>query len=310
MIRYLVRRGLQAIPVLIGISLVTFFLIRLVPGDPIRTMLGPRATEDAVAILRLRYGLDQPLPVQYLGFLSGVAHLDLGDSIALHRPVVSLIGSRMWPTVLLIGYATIISFIVAVPLATYSAVKANRLPDQSIRLVMMITFAMPAFWLGLILILVFSLNLQLFPASGLGEGFLPLMWSLTLPAITIGLYLAPVLIRTLRASMVESLKADYVEAARARGLSEGLILRRHVLRTSLIATVTIVGVNLGFLISGSVIVENVFAIPGLGSLLVNAVATRDFPLIQGVALFLGVAVVVLSLATDVANVMIDPRIRA
>ncbi len=309
MIRYLGARGLQAIPVLIGISLVAFFLIRLVPGDPIRTMLGARATEEAVAILRSRYGLDQPLPIQYLSFLAGAAQLDLGDSIALQRPVAALIGSRMGPTILLIGYATIISFVVALPLATYSAVKANRLPDQTIRLVMMVTFAMPAFWLGLILILVFSLNLHLFPASGLGEGLLPLVWSLTLPAITIGLYLAPVLIRTLRASMMESLQSDHVEAARARGLPEGLILRRHVLRTSLIATVTIVGVNLGFLISGSVIVENVFAIPGLGSLLVNAVATRDFPLIQGVALFLGVAVVILSLGTDIVNALIDPRIR-
>jgi peptide/nickel transport system permease protein len=309
MIRYLALRGIQAVPVLIGISIVAFFLIRIVPGDPIRTMLGSRATEESIAILRAHYGLDQPLPIQYLTFLAGVGRLDLGDSIALHRPVTSLIATRVWPTVILISYATVISFFVAVPLATYSAVKANRIQDQSIRLVMMVTFAMPAFWLGLILILIFSLNLHLFPASGLGEGPLPLLWSLTLPAITIGLYLAPVLIRTLRASMIESLKSDHVEAARARGIPDRVILRRHVFRTSLIATVTIVGVNLGFLISGSVIVENVFAIPGIGSLLVNAVATRDFPLIQGIALFLGVAVVLLSLGTDLLNVTIDPRIR-
>ncbi len=310
MIRYLALRVLQAVPVLIGISIISFILIRLVPGDPILTMLGPRASEASIAILRARYGLDQPLPVQYIGFLGGVAQLDLGDSMALHRPVAWLIATRAGPTFLLIFYATTISFLVALPLAVYSAVKANRLPDQTIRVVMMVTFAMPAFWLGLILILVFSLKLHWFPASGLGEGVLPLIWSLTLPAITIGLYLAPVLIRTLRSSMIESLNADHVEAARARGLSEGVILRRHVLRTSLIATVTIVGVNLGFLISGSVVVENVFAIPGLGSLLVNAVSTRDFPLIQGIALFLGVAVVALSLATDLVNVMIDPRIRS
>ncbi len=310
MIRYLALRGLQAVPVLIGISFISFILLRLVPGDPILAMLGPRASETSIAILRARYGLDQPLPIQYLNFLAGLAQLDLGDSMALHRPVTGLIATRAGPTFLLITYATVISFLVALPLAVYSAVKANRLPDQAIRVVMMITFAMPAFWLGLILILFFSLKLHLFPASGLGDAVLPLIWSLTLPAITIGLYLAPVLIRTLRSSMIESLNADHVEAARARGLSESTIMRRHVLRTSLIATVTIVGVNLGFLISGSVVVENVFAIPGLGALLVNAVSTRDFPLIQGISLFLGVAVVALTLATDLVNVIIDPRIRS
>ena len=165
MASYLLRRSIQAIPVIVGISIVSFVLIRMVPGDPIRTMLGPRATEDAVAILRARYGLDQPIPVQYLTFLAGAVRLDLGDSITFHRPVVDLIGARLAPTVLLIAYATLISFLVAVPLATYSAVKANRAPDQSIRLVMMITFAMPAFWLGLILILVFSLHLALVPGG-------------------------------------------------------------------------------------------------------------------------------------------------
>lgn len=307
--RYILRRVLQAIPVLIGISVVSFFLIRLVPGDPIRTMLGPRASEQAVALLRARYGLDQPIPVQYLSFLSGVGRLDLGDSITFHRSVVELIGGRIGPTVALIAYSTVVSFIVAVPLATYAAVRANRLPDQLIRLVMMITFAMPAFWLGLVLILVLSLNAHLFPASGIGQDPISLIWSLTLPAFTIGLYLAPVFIRSLRASMIESLFADYVDAARARGLSEGTVLRRYVLRTSLIATVTIVGVNLGFLISGTVVVESVFAIPGVGSLLVTAVTRRDFPLIQGLSLLLGVAVVAVSLATDVINTMIDPRIR-
>ncbi len=259
--------------------------------------------------MRARYGLDQPIFVQYLTFLQGAVRLDLGDSITYQRSVVDLIGARLGATVLLITYATFISFVLAVPLATYSAIRANRAPDHIIRLVLMVTFAMPAFWLGLLLILVFSLNLHLFPASGIGKDLPSMLWSLTLPAITIGLYLAPVIIRSLRASMIESLQAEYVEAARARGLPESLILRRHVLRTSLIATVTIVGVNLGFLISGTVVVESVFAIPGIGTLLVNAVATRDFPVIQGLSLFLGIAVVMLSLGTDVLNTLIDPRIR-
>ena len=309
MLRYIVRRAIQAIPVLVGISVVSFFLIRFVPGDPIRTMLGPRASAEAVALLRAQYGLDQPIPVQYLDFLAGVTRLDLGTSLTFGRPVVDLIGARVGATVALIAYATLVSFLVAVPLATYSAIKANRLPDQAIRLVMMVTFAMPAFWLGLVLILILSLQLHLFPASGIGADPASFVWSLTLPAFTIGLYLAPVFIRSLRASMIEGLHADYVEAARARGLSEATVLRRHVLRTSLIATVTIVGVNLGFLISGTVVVENVFAVPGIGSLLVSAVSRRDFPLIQGLSLFLGIAVVAVNLATDVINTAIDPRIR-
>jgi peptide/nickel transport system permease protein len=308
-VRYVAKRGLQAIPVLIGISVVSFVLIRLVPGDPIRTLLGPRASADAVALLRGRYGLDQSILIQYVQFLAGVARLDLGDSITYQRSVVDLIGARIGPTLALITYATLVSFVVAVPLASYAAIRANRLADQAIRLVMMITFAMPAFWLGLVLILALSLNLRLFPASGIGADPPSLIWSLTLPAFTIGLYLAPVLIRSLRAAMIESLHADYVDAARARGLAESTVIRRHVLRTSLISTVTIVGVNLGFLISGTVVVENVFAIPGVGSLLVTAVSRRDFPLIQGLSLFLGLVVVVVSLATDVINTLIDPRIR-
>jgi peptide/nickel transport system permease protein len=308
-VRYVAKRALQAIPVLIGISVVSFFLIRLVPGDPIRTLLGPRASADAVALLRVRYGLDLPIPLQYANFLAGIARLDLGDSITYHRSVVELIGARIGPTVVLIAYATLVSFVVAVPLATYAAIRANRLPDQAIRFVMMVTFAMPAFWLGLVLILGLSLNLHLFPASGIGSDPISMIWSLTLPAFTIGLYLAPVFIRSLRAGMIESLHADYVDAARARGLSEATVIRRHVLRTSLIATVTIVGVNLGFLISGTVVVENVFAIPGVGSLLVTSVTRRDFPLIQGLSLLLGFAVVVVSLATDVINTFVDPRIR-
>jgi peptide/nickel transport system permease protein len=307
---YLLRRILQVLPVVFGISVVAFFLLRLVPGDPIRTMLGPRASESAVALLRARYGLDQPIPVQYVTFLQDLLRLDLGESMTYHRSVVDLIGARLGTTVLLIAYAALISFVVAVPLATYSAIRANHAPDHLIRLVMMVTFAMPAFWLGLLLILVFSLNLHLFPASGIGDDLPSMMRGLTLPAVTIGLYLAPVIIRSLRASMIESLNAEYVEAARARGLPESLILRRHVLRTSLISTVTIVGVNLGFLISGTVVVETVFALPGIGTLLVNAVATRDFPLVQALSLFLGVAVVLLNLGTDVLNRLIDPRIRA
>jgi peptide/nickel transport system permease protein len=308
-IKYVARRALHAVPVLFGISLVAFFLVRLVPGDPVEIMLGLRPPPEAAAQLRAYYGLDQPLPVQYVTFMLSAIRLDFGQSIQAHTAVTSLIASRIGPTILLVVYATAISLVLAVPMGAYSAVKANGLPDESIRLLMTIAFAMPAFWLGLILILVFSLTLHLFPTAGLRDGALPLIWSLTLPALTIGLATAPILIRSLRASMIESLRADHVVAARARGLPESLILRRHVLRTSLISTVTIVGLNTGFLLSGAVIVENVFALPGLGSLMVHAVGARDFPVVVAVALLFGVGVVLVSLVTDLANALLDPRIR-
>jgi peptide/nickel transport system permease protein len=309
MTRYLARRALHAVPVLFAISLVAFLLVHLVPGDPIRVMLGERATQDAVASLRAQFGLDQPLPLQYLQFVANAVRLDFGVSIALHSPVRDIILERLGPTFIVVVYATAMSFVLVFPLAIISAVKADRPPDHVIRVVMMAAFAMPAFWVGLMLVMVFSLGLGLFPTSGLGEGFLPLMVSLTLPALTLAFHLAPMQTRTLRASVIENLNADHVVAARARGLSEPRILMRHVVRNSLIATVTMIGVNLGFLLGGAVVVETVFAIPGLGSLLVNAVAARDFPVIEAVTMVFGFAVVLISLGIDLVHAALDPRIR-
>jgi peptide/nickel transport system permease protein len=173
----------------------------------------------------------------------------------------------------------------------------------------MITFAMPAFWVGLIFVLVFSLRLHWFPASGIRAGVLPYIWSLTLPAVTLGLYLSPVFVRTLRATMVEMFAADHVDAARARGLPEARIVRRYVLRNSLISTVTVLGLVIGLLIGGSLVIENVFALPGLGRLVVTAVASRDFPVVQACVLLIGVWIVVANLATDLVIAALDPRIR-
>ena len=296
-------------PVLFGISLVAFLLIHFVPGDPVRVMLGNRASDVQVAVLRAKLGLDQPLPEQYVMFLWNAVRLDFGDSVALKAPINSLILTRAIPTLALVVYSTLISLGVAVPLAILSAVKANRPPDHVIRVVMMITFAMPAFWLGLLLILVFALHLGWFPVSGLGKGLVPFIWSMTLPSLAIALGFAPIIIRTMRGSMLASMGAEYAEAARARGLSDARVLWRYVLRTSLIATVTIVGVNVGFLLGGAVVIEKVFAIPGLGSLLVDSVAARDFPVVVALTVVFGVGVIVVNLLTDLANAAVDPRIR-
>jgi peptide/nickel transport system permease protein len=254
-------------------------------------------------------GLNEPLPIQYIQFLIDATHLEFGNSLFLRAPVGPILADRAVNSLNLLLYSILISLLIAVPLAMVSAVRQNRPTDHLVRLFTTITFAMPAFWTALILVLIFSLRLELFPTSGLGEGFSNLVLSLTLPAITIGFYLAPVLLRSLRSSLIETLSAEFIEAARARGLSKRRVLLKHVLRNSLIAMITVLGVNIGFLISGAVVIENVFAIPGLGSLMVTSIVARDYPVIIAVTLVFGVAVVFVNLLVDLSYAMLDPRIR-
>lgn len=309
MTSYILRRVAQAIPVLIGVTLASFVLIHLVPGDPARLVLGAQATPSAIASLNEQLGLDQSLVSQYLDFIGGAITLDFGESITQKTSVGELLSSRIPVTFWLLIYAVFIAIVVAVPLAVISALRRNRAADHGIRLFSMVTFAMPSFLLGLILILIFSLNLGWLPTSGYGEGFVGHLRSLTLPAFTVGLYLAPILLRTLRVGIIETLGAEYIEAARARGISERRIVLKHVLRNSLVSTVTILGLNIGFLLSGLVIVENVFALPGLGSALVTSIVDRDYPMIQALTLLFGVAVIVINLITDLAYGYLDPRVR-
>jgi peptide/nickel transport system permease protein len=306
---YILRRIVQAIPVLIGITLASFLLIHLVPGDPARIILGARATPQAIADLNHQLGLDRSLVAQYASFVGGAVHLDFGDSIKQNTAIGPLLGSRVGVTLFLLIYAVIISIVVAVPLAIVSALRRNRPADHAIRLFSMVTFAMPSFLLGLLLILFFSLKLGWLPTAGYGDTFPEHVKSLTLPAITVGLYLAPILLRTLRVGIIETLGTEFVEAARARGLSERRVVLKHVLRNSLISTVTVLGLNVGFLLSGLVIIENVFALPGMGSELVNAILARDYPMVQALTLIFGVAVVMINLLTDLLYAQLDPRVR-
>jgi len=306
---YILRRVLQAIPVLIGITLASFVLIHLVPGDPARIVLGAQATPSAIATLNAQLGLDQSLTTQYFDFITGAVTFDFGDSITQKTAIGPLLGDKIPVTAFLLLYSVLIAIVVAVPLAVLSALRRNRLADHVIRLFSMVTFAMPSFLLGLLLILLFSLNLGWLPTSGYGDGFVGHLRSLTLPALTVGLYLAPILLRTLRVGIIETLGTEFIEAARARGLSERRILFKHVLRNSLVSTVTILGLNIGFLLSGLVIIENVFALPGLGTELVNSILERDYPMIQALTLTFGVAVVAINLMTDLAYAKLDPRVR-
>jgi peptide/nickel transport system permease protein len=306
---YILRRLVQAIPVLIGITLASFLLIHLIPGDPARIVLGAHATPSAIATLNAQLGLDQPLLAQYWDFISGAVTLDFGDSIKQKTAIGPLLGERTPVTLFLLLYSVVISIIVAVPLAIASALHRNRASDHLIRLFSMVTFAMPSFLLGLLLILFFSLKLGWLPTAGYGEDFVGHVRGLTLPAITVGLYLAPILLRTLRVGIIETLGTEFIEAARARGLSERRIVYKHVLRNSLVSTVTVLGLNIGFLLSGLVIIENVFALPGLGSELVNSVLSQDYPMIQALTLIFGFAVVAINLLTDLAYAKLDPRVR-
>ena len=308
MARYLGKRLLYSIPVLIGVFVVSFLVIRLIPGDPVELMLGINATPESVARIEEDLGLDEP-PLEQLGtFFVKAFTLDFGESIVKQTSVREVIGDRIPPSVYLILASVFVALVIAVPLGIISATRRNRLGDHGIRLLTMVTFAMPTFWLALMLVQLLSLKLDLLPVSGYGEGLVGVLRSLTLPALALSLFLAPMLTRTLRASLIDALHADYVDAARARGFSQVRVVGKHAMRNSLIPLITVLSINVGFLLSFTVVVENVFQIPGLGSLLVQSVLTRDYPIIQALVLVFGVMVIVINLLADLAYSLVDPRI--
>ncbi len=305
---YIIRRLIQMIPVLIGITLMAFLFVKLLPGDPILILTGGKASPETVAALRAKFGLDQPLYIQYLLFLRNAAQGDLGTSILQRDPVVDIVIERIAPSAFLIAYGSLIAILLTIPFSIISAMRADQPVDHSIRIGGMVTFAMPSFWLGLLLMLLFGLKLKLFPISGWGEGFLGHLKYLFMPSLVIGVYLAPMLIQSLRSSLLEIMQAEYIEAARAKGLSPLRVMLKHVLRNALIPTVTILAVNIGWLIGGSVVIETVFSIPGLGLLLVRSVNYRDYPTIQGLTLVFGVLVMLVNLIADLSYAIIDPRV--
>ncbi|HEX4837283.1 MAG TPA: ABC transporter permease [Solirubrobacteraceae bacterium] len=306
---FLLRRALDAIPVLIGVTLVSFALIHLAPGDPVRILLQGHATPANVVALRRQLGLDRSLPEQYWQFIRSAATFSFGRSFEYQTSVGGIVAPRIAASAMLIAYSLLLAIAMAVPLAFTAALGRDRLRDHAIRLGTTVTFAMPTFWVGLVLALVVSLKLRWLPPSGYGTTFLQHVQGLTLPAIAVALYLSPLLIRVMRSSLIDTLSSEYVEATRARGLSEPRVLGKHVLRNSLTSTVTLLGLLFAVLLSGTVVVENVFAIPGLGSLLVNSVSARDFPIIQALTLIFGVAVIAVGLLADFVYAAIDPRVR-
>lgn len=306
---YILTRLLQIIPTFIVILVVTFVLVRLLPGDPTSAILGDRATDADVARINAQLGLDKPIPVQLLYFVERLAHGDLGVSINLHLPVARLIAQRLPVTLVLTAYAAVLAILLAVPLAFLAALRVDRPADIVIRSTFQVGLSTPVFYLGLVLLTIFAANLRWFPVGGYGDTWAERLYSLFLPALTLALSLSAVLMRSLRASIIEVLQAEYVDFARAKGLPARLILSRHVLRNALISTVTLFGLNIGTLLGGAVITETVFAIPGAGRLMIESIYGRDYPVVQGLTLALAVLVSLVFLLTDLVQVALDPRVK-
>ena len=306
---FLLKRPIHAIPVLIGISLITFILLQMAPGDPVRLMLGPKASEEAIAFVRARYGLDQPVLIQYLYYVMNALRGDFGQSIAFRTPVADVIFERIAPTVFLILYGLAISIVLTLWLAITAARARGRWPDHVIRFLCVAGVGVPSYFIGLMLIMLFCLRLKMFPVSGYGATVWENLWHLFLPALTIGMAVTPILTRNLRATFIQQLDADYAVACRSKGLPERYIFTRHVFWNSLLPTVSLTGVIVAFLIGGIVIIENVFNIPGLGNLLIRAVLTRDYFVVQAVTLVLSIGVVLANFTVDILTVILDPRVK-
>jgi peptide/nickel transport system permease protein len=307
--QYIVRRLALMIPVLFGITVVVFSLLQLIPGDPATTILGTQARPESVAALRHELGLDRPLWEQYLRYMQNVVTFDLGKSLKFKTSVGSLLPGRLEVTLALITYATVLTIAISLPLGIISALRRDGIFDQVTRAFLMVTLVMPAFWVGILFLTFFSIRLQLFPVAGYGDGWREHLHHLFLPALTIALSIAPLIVRALRTSILEGLGSDFVRTARAKGLREQAVVSTHVLRNALIPAVTLLGLSVGYLVGGTVIVENVFSLPGAGKLLVDAIAARDYPLVQSTTLVFAVLVILVNLGTDVIYTFLDPRVR-
>ena len=301
------RRILQIVPTLCLITVAVFLLVRLLPGDPVSAMLGDRGTPEAIARLRAQMGLDGSLPWQFWLFARGLLHGNLGESIVRRVPVTQLVAERLPVTLYLTGLAALLALLLAVPLAFVAAMWRDRLPDLLIRGTFQVGLSAPVFYLGLLMLGFLAARWHVFPVGGMGDGVLDTLWHLFLPALTLALSLSAVLMRSLRSAIIGVLRAEYIGFARAKGLSPRLVMGRHVLRNALISAVPLFGLNIGTLLGGAVITETVFAVPGVGALMVDSIYGRDYPVVQGLTLSLAVLVCLVFLATDLLEVWLDPR---
>ena len=289
---------------MLGVVTVVFLIVHLIPGDPVEIMLGEQARAVDREALRHEMGLDKPIHLQYVAFLKGLVRGDLGHSLHTKQPVLTSIARRLPATIELAAAAMAVALLLAIPLGLLAAYKKDSLVDQGSMLFALLGISMPNFWLGPLLIIVFSLKLGWFPVSGRGS-----LAHVVLPAITLGTAMAAILTRMTRASMLDVIQSDYITTARAKGVRESLVVLKHAFRNALIPVVTIVGLQIGGLLAGSIITETIFAWPGIGRLTIQAINARDYPLVQGCVLIIALGYVLVNFATDLLYGLIDPRIR-
>ncbi|HAF70649.1 TPA: hypothetical protein DCL37_04785 [Candidatus Acetothermia bacterium] len=311
MLAYIVRRLLYLVFILFAVSVLTFLMVHLVPGDPARVMAGIDASQEDIELMRKKLGLDLPLHVQYLRYIGAVLRGDLGESIRTGRPLAESLLARFPATAELAVISLLIALLIAIPAGVISATKANTVWDYLTMTTAVLGVSMPSFWRGLMLMLLFSLTLRWLPASGRGEPFLSWEWlrHIILPSLTLGLGAAAMLSRLTRSSLLEVLNQNYVTTARSKGLSERRVVMRHALRNALIPVVTMAGMQFGWLLGGTVVIESVFAWPGIGRLLVHSIFARDFPVIRGGVLLMAASFSLINLAVDLLYGLLDPRIR-
>ncbi|MCU1580949.1 MAG: transporter permease [Microbacteriaceae bacterium] len=307
-LRFIPGRLVQSIPVAFGVTLIVFFMARLLPGNAALAILGQQANAASVAALSKQLGLNQPLWEQYFLFIGRLFQGNLGTSLTYQIPVSELLSQAIPVTLSLLGLALLLALVISVPLAALAAFRPGSPRDLGVRAFTLLGQGMPQFWLGIMLILLLAIGVPLFPVGGYGNSPADHPYYLFLPSLTLAIAMCPTIIRSLRSSMIDVLGSDYVGTARSKGSYGAALFRGHVLRNAAIPTVSVIGVNLGFLVGGSLVIEKVFALPGLGSIMINAIFTRDFPTVQGVTLFVALFVVVVGILTDVVYTMLDPRV--
>ena len=306
--RYLARRVAGVLVTLWGVSLLLFVLLQLQPGGPAEAMLGITATPSQIAALNRELGHDRPLPARYLHYVAGLAHGDLGESVIFGRPVTEVIAAALPTTLKLGAYVLLLSGIATVSLATLAASRRGGPVDHVIRVLPMVGLGMPSFWIAVVLLFLFALRLPVFPAGGLQPGLVGGLRSLFLPAVTLSVVVSAILVRSLRRGLIDTMESDHVTAARARGLTGARLLLGHVLPNAAIPTLTLLSLVSASLLGGAVVVESVFALPGIGQLLVDGFRRHDVPLVMGVALLTAVLVMTVNLLMDVVHALLDPRV--
>lgn len=308
--KYILKRIFMLIPVLIGVTFLVFFIMALRPGDPAVIILGDGATDESVAQLREELSLDQPLMVRYGKYLSDLLHGDMGVSYKNRLDVMDQILDRFPNTVLLAVTGMFVALLIGIPIGILSAKKQYTLIDNVSMVFALLGVSMPNFWFGLVVVMIFSLGLGILPSSGMGQGFIGTLKSLILPALTLGTGAAATVTRMTRSSMLEVIRQDYIDTARSKGIKESQVTRRHMFKNALIPIITVVGLQFGYLLGGAVLTETVFSWPGLGRFMVDAIKTKDTPVVLGAVIFMSVVFSVVNLAVDILYAYVDPRIKS